>query len=259
VLPPGSAWIVELRGIDKRFGAVLALGSVDFECAAGEIVGLVGDNGAGKSTLVKVVSGALPPDAGQIFFEGRAVTVSGPADAARLGIATVHQDLALCPNLDVVANLFLAREVTSAGAAGLLRRLEEIPMERQAGAVLTRLGTPMPNLRSSVAALSGGQRQSVAVARALLGSPRLVVLDEPTAALGVAAAAEVLDLVRRLRDHGLGVILVSHNLGQVFAVSDRIVVLRLGRRVATFRTTDSAPDVVVAAMTGSTLQQEIGA
>ncbi|MGH8884787.1 MAG: ATP-binding cassette domain-containing protein [Egibacteraceae bacterium] len=240
-----SAPLLELRGVDKRFGAVHALTGVDFECHAGEVVALVGDNGAGKSTLAKIIAGILPPDHGEIRFEGRPVAINSPKSAAALRIASVYQDLALCDNLDVVANLYLGREVTGGGW------LYETEMERSAIALLHSMSVTIPDVRTPVASLSGGQRQSVAVARATMGRPKLVILDEPTAALGVAQTRQVLDLIRRLREQGLGVVVISHNLVEVFAVSDRIVVLRLGRRAKTFRTSQTTAEDVVSAITGA--------
>jgi D-xylose transport system ATP-binding protein len=240
-----SAPLLELRGIDKRFGAVQALKEVNFECHAGEVVALVGDNGAGKSTLAKIIAGILPADRGEIRFEDRSVTMNNPKSAAALRISTVYQDLALCNNLDVVANLYLGREVTGGG------RLDEITMEQDAIALLHQLSIAIPDVRAPVASLSGGQRQALAVARATLGRPKLVVLDEPTAALGIMQTQQVLDLIRRLREQGLGVVMISHNLVEVFAVSDWIVVLRLGRRVETFRTSKATTEDVVSAITGA--------
>jgi D-xylose transport system ATP-binding protein len=239
-----------LESISKRFGAVQALSDVDFECDAGEVVALVGDNGAGKSTLVKVVAGTNPADSGRITFDGTGVHIGTPQAAAALGIATVYQDLALCDNLDVVANLYVGHE-RARGPGRNLRLLDEVGMEREALGLLERLAVRLPSLRTDVASLSGGQRQSIAVARATMGDPKLVILDEPTAALGVAQTRQVLDLIRRLRDDGLGVIVVSHNLVDVFAVADRIVVLRLGRRVATFTAAEATAEDVVAAITGA--------
>jgi D-xylose transport system ATP-binding protein len=242
--------LLQLEGISKRFGAVQALSEVDFECDAGEVVALVGDNGAGKSTLVKVIAGTQPADEGRITFDGHAVHIGSPQAAAGLGIATVYQDLALCDNLDVVANLYVGHE-RARGIGNNLRLLDEIGMEREALELLGRLSVSIPSLRTEVASLSGGQRQSIAVARATMGEPKLVLLDEPTAALGVAQTRQVLDLVDRLRSDGLGVIVVSHNLVDVFAVADRIIVLRLGRRVASFTTAETTAEAVVAAITGA--------
>jgi D-xylose transport system ATP-binding protein len=232
--------LLTARGVTKRFGAVEALVDVDFEVDAGEVVALVGDNGAGKSTLIKAISGAQPADAGEFEIGGRRVTIHSPQDAYRLGIATVYQDLSLADNLDVVANLFLGSEVTRHGT------INEAEMEHRTRDLLRQLAVgSLHDLRADAGALSGGQRQTVAIARSLLGSPRLVILDEPTAALGVIQTAQVLELVHRLRERGLGVIVISHNLDTVFDVADRIVVLRLGRRVATFdRRTTSREQVV---------------
>ena len=239
--------LLELRGISKHFGAVQALSDVDFEVYAGEVLGLVGDNGAGKSTLIKTISGIYIPDSGQFLFDGQPVTVRGPNDIARLGIATVYQDLALCDNLDVVGNLFLGRETSTGGPLPL----DEVGMEKRALGVLGRLSVRIPNVRTPIAALSGGQRQSVAVARSVMWDARLVLLDEPTAALGVAQTRQVLELIRTLRSQGLGVVVISHNLADVFEVCDRIIVLRLGRRVTTFDVRDVDRERVVAAITGA--------
>jgi D-xylose transport system ATP-binding protein len=233
-----------VSGVSKRYGAVQALDGVDLSVEAGEVVALVGDNGAGKSTLVKVVSGVITPDVGTLEFEGRPVRINRPHDAQALGISTVYQDLALCENLDVVGNLFLGAEERR---WSLLRGIR---MERRARDLLTSLDVRIRDIGAPVAALSGGQRQSVAITRALLGDPRLVILDEPTAALGVEQTAQVLDLVKRLRDRGLAVMVISHNLADVRAVSDRIVVLRLGRNAGDFRTADTSQEAIVAAITG---------
>jgi D-xylose transport system ATP-binding protein len=235
-----------MRGIGKSFGAVRALSNVDFEVYAGEVVGLVGDNGAGKSTLIKTIAGVGPADEGEIFVSGQKVTISSPQVATRLGIETVYQDLALCDNLDVVANLFLGREERS-----FLRSLDEIDMEAQTLTVLRTLDVKIPSTRSLVATLSGGQRQSIAVAKSILRKAQVVLLDEPTAALGVAQTRQVLNLIRRLRDQGLAVVVISHNLADVFEVVDRVVVLRLGRKVASFDIKATTPEQVVAAITGA--------
>jgi len=247
----GAGAILATRGVSKRFGAVQALDGVDLEVRAGEVLALVGDNGAGKSTLVKSISGIYSIDSGEIRFDGRPVSISGPEDATALGIATVYQDLALCDNLDVVANLFLGREALARGPRRLLRALDEIGMERRADELLRRLAVTIPSLRSEVGTLSGGQRQQVAVARSLLGEPRVVLLDEPTAALGVPQTRQVLGLIRRLRERGLGVVLISHNLADVFAVADRICVLRLGRVAGVFDAAGTSEEQVVAAITGA--------
>ncbi|WP_437734345.1 ATP-binding cassette domain-containing protein [Sorangium sp. So ce1335] len=239
--------ILELRGIRKRFGAVQALSGVDLEVFPGEVVALVGDNGAGKSTLIKTIAGIFPPDGGEMRFAGQPVALRGPKDASRLGIATVYQDLALCDNLDVVANLFLGREEIDP----LSRAMNEEQMERRALEVLRTLNVNIPVVRAPVAALSGGQRQSVAVARAVMGEAKLVMLDEPTAALGVAQTRQVLELISRLKQQGLGVLVISHNLADVFEVSDRIVVLRLGQLAGTFDTSAASREQVVARITGA--------
>jgi D-xylose transport system ATP-binding protein len=242
--------LLRLRGISKRFGPVQALSDVDLHVRAGEVVALVGDNGAGKSTLIKAVAGVGPADDGEIHFDGRPVRIHTPHDSAELGIAFVYQDLALCDNLDVVDNLFLGREQTRGPVRGV--PLDEIAMEQRARELLDSLAVrTLRSVRAEVGMLSGGQRQTVAIARAMLGEPRLVILDEPTAALGVAQTAQVLGLVGRLRERGLGVILISHNLADVFAVADRIVVLRLGRNGGEYPAESSHHQAVVTAITGA--------
>jgi D-xylose transport system ATP-binding protein len=237
--------VLALRGVSKRFGAVQALTDVDLDVRAGEVIALVGDNGAGKSTLVKTVAGVHPVDGGTIEWEGRPVTVARPHDAQQLGIATVYQDLALCDNLDVVANLFLGSEVRHMAV------LDEIEMEKRAMRLLDTLSIRIPSVRIPVAALSGGQRQVVAIARALIGDPKVVILDEPTAALGVEQTAQVLDLVERLRERGLGTVLISHNMADVQAVADRVAVLRLGRNNGVFEVADTSHEEIVSAITGA--------
>jgi D-xylose transport system ATP-binding protein len=222
---------------------------VDFEVYAGEVVALVGDNGAGKSTLIKCVSGAHTADTGTISVEGREVHIATPVAATHLGIETVYQDLALCDNLDVVGNMFLGREPADPGGFG---PLQELDMEERSLEVLEGLHvTTIPSVRQSVASLSGGQRQSVAISRAVMWSAKLVILDEPTAALGVEQTAQVHALIRRLCEQGLGVVVITHNLHEVFELADRIIVLRLGRRVATFEQKRTTPEEVVAAITGA--------
>jgi D-xylose transport system ATP-binding protein len=238
--------LLQLRGIHKRYGAILAVVGVDLDVYAGEVVALVGDNGAGKSTLIRTISGVGPASSGEIRFDGEPVHITKPADATRIGIATVYQDLALCDNLDVVANLFLGHEAVSA------LMLDKFVMEREARRLLDSLAVRTLNsVRSEVGSLSGGQRQTVAIARSMIGDPRLVIMDEPTAALGVAQTEQVLALVRRLRERGLGVILISHNLADVFSVADRIVVLRLGRNAGEFQVREDQRNAVVAAITGA--------
>jgi D-xylose transport system ATP-binding protein len=240
--------LLELSGVGKSFGAVRALSGVDLAIHAGEVVGLVGDNGAGKSTAIKIASGVMPHDEGQIRFRGTPVRMGSPREAIELGIAVVHQDLALCDNLDVVGNLFLGREIRDPGS----RLLDEVEMERHTAATLKRLNVgAIRDLRTPASRLSGGQRQTIAIARSLIGNPVVALLDEPTAALGVAQTREVLDAVRRLRDEGLGVMIISHSIADVFAVCDRIVVLRLGRVVANLVTADTTPSRVVELITGA--------
>ncbi len=238
---------LQLRGVSKRYGHVSALTEVDFSVDAGEVVALVGDNGAGKSTLVKAIAGTHRVDDGEILLDGVPVTVSNPTDASRLGIETVYQDLALCDNLDVTANLYLGRESRRRSSPFL----DHEGMEEQARSVIRDLAAHLPVLDKPVSALSGGQRQAIAVSRAALWGSKVVLLDEPTAALGVAQTAMVYDLVRRLRDRGLAVVVISHNMADVFAVADRISVLRLGRNAGEFLPTRDRPDQVVAAITGS--------
>jgi D-xylose transport system ATP-binding protein len=244
--------LLEIKGVTKRFGAVEALTDVDFEVHAGEVVALVGDNGAGKSTLIKAIAGIQPGDEYDATWDGESVNLNSPQDATRLGIATVYQDLALCDNLDVVANLFLGKEEVEDGPTGVARALDEIEMEQRSVELLRSLAVrTLRSVRTEVGSLSGGQRQTVAIARSMLGDPKVVILDEPTAALGVAQTRQVLDLILRLKQRGLGVVLISHNVQDVFEVADRIVVLRLGRRVATFQTAHTNQDEVVAAITGA--------
>jgi D-xylose transport system ATP-binding protein len=243
--------LLELRGVSKRFGAVQALTDVRFDVFAKEVVALVGDNGAGKSTLIKIISGIYAGDEGTALWEGREVTIRSPNDSKGLGIATVYQDLALCDNLDVVANLFLGREDARPHALGPLGVVNELTMEARAVDVLRRLSVKIPSVRIPIASLSGGQRQSVAVARSVLWDNKVVLLDEPTAALGVAQTREVLDLVKRLRDAGHGVVIISHNLADVFEVADRITVLRLGRYVGTYEARKVGREQLVALMTGA--------
>ena len=235
--------ILSLSGVSKNFGAVSALTDIELDIHPGEVVALVGDNGAGKSTLVKVLAGVHAPTSGSIRFQGQPVAMTVPSDALALGIATVFQDLALCENLDVVANIYLGQELAP-------WQLDEVAMEVKAWTLLNELAARIPSVRDVVASLSGGQRQTVAIARSLLLDPKIIMLDEPTAALGVAQTAEVLNLVERLRDRGLGVIMISHNMEDVRAVADRIVVLRLGRNNGIF-TPDASNAELVGAITGA--------
>jgi D-xylose transport system ATP-binding protein len=238
--------LLEMRGIDKSFGPVQVLHDVALSAYAGEVTALVGDNGAGKSTLVKCISGIYSADAGEFFFEGHPVTVHGPRDAAALGVEVVYQDLALCDNLDIVQNMFLGRE--KRGRGGIV--LDEDTMEQMASDTLAGLSVrTVKSLRQLVASLSGGQRQTVAIAKAVLWNSKLVILDEPTAALGVSQTAQVLELVRRLADNGLGVVLISHNMNDVFAVADRIATMYLGQMAAQVKATDVTHSQVVELIT----------
>ena len=245
-----STALLEIDGVSKKFGPVQALDRADFTVGAGEVVGLVGDNGAGKSTLVQTIAGIHSPDTGAIRFGGEQVSITRPQDATALGIATVYQDLALCDNLDVVANIFLGQEVVTGGPARATRQLDEAKMEHRAGDLLSNLAVTIPSMRTEVGTLSGGQRQQVAVARSLLGEPKVVLLDEPTAALGVPQTKQVLELIGRLRERGMGVVVISHNLANIFEIADRIVVLRLGRTAGEFQAEATTEEHVVAAITG---------
>ena len=239
-----EAPLLQLRDITKSFGSVQALTDVDFEVRNGEVMALVGDNGAGKSTLIKCIAGTHQADSGEILFEGRQVHIHGPKDAARLGIEVVYQDLALCDNLDVVQNMYLGRE------ANHWQVLRETPMEAKTLETLAGLRvTTIKSIRQTVATLSGGQRQSVAVARAVMWNSKLVILDEPTAALGVAQTEQVLALVRRLGEQGLAVVIISHNLHDIFETADRITVLRLGRNIGIYEREKTTQQEVVEAIT----------
>lgn len=270
-----SQALLETRGVSKRFGAVQALKNVDFNVYPGEVVALVGDNGAGKSTLIKGIAGIYDFDGGQILFDGKPVHIHNPRDASRLGIEVVYQDLALADNLDVVANMFLGREWNHAipvdangqtpkvnRVARLLRNLlpiNEVLMETKAIETLNDLSVmTLQSVRLPIAALSGGQRQAVAIARAVLWNSRVVILDEPTAALGVAQTHQVLELVRRLADKDLGVVLISHNLHDIFQVADRIAVMRLGQMIKTYKASETTQQEVVHAITAGQLESVSG-
>jgi D-xylose transport system ATP-binding protein len=244
-----SEHLLEVKGAFKHFGAVQALAGTNLTADVGSVMALVGDNGAGKTVMTKSIAGIYQLDAGEFLWEGSPVTISGPKDAARLGIEVVYQDLALADNLDVVENMYLGRETLST-----LHRLDEAKMERETRRVLRELSvTTLTSVRLPVASMSGGQRQSIAVAKAVLWNSKLVILDEPTAALGVAQTRQVLDLVKRLAEQGLAVILISHNMNDVFEVADRITVLRLGQTVAEFKRDETSQREVVEAITAGRL------
>jgi D-xylose transport system ATP-binding protein len=246
---------LELKGVSKSFGAVQALFEVDFHVSSGEVMALVGDNGAGKSTLIKCIAGIYSIDSGDVFFQGERVSLHGPKDSARLGIEVVYQDLALADNLDVVQNMFLGREELT----GPLRSLDEITMERRANDTLATLSvTTIRSVRQTVAGLSGGQRQSVAVAKAVMWNSKVVILDEPTAALGVAQTRQVLDLVKRLGEQGLAVVLISHNLHDIFEAATRITVLRLGRDIGVYERASTTQEEVVHAITAGVATKVAG-
>ncbi|GHK01467.1 ATP-binding cassette domain-containing protein [Streptomyces sp. NPDC003753] len=245
--------LLALRGISKRFGAVQALKDVELEVHRGEVVALLGDNGAGKSTLVRIIAGVVTADQGVIEWEGQAVQIRTPRAARHLGIATVYQNLALCDGLDVAENLYLGREQRRPGALGrLLRLMDKGGMRREARRQLDAMGIRVPDMRTPVASLSAGQRQTVAISRALLGEPKAVLLDEPTASLGVQQAGHVLDLVDELREHGVGVILISHNMGDVKALADRAAVLRLGCNNGFFHVPTTPQDRIISSIIGVT-------
>jgi simple sugar transport system ATP-binding protein len=243
--------LLEARGIVKSFGRVRALRGANFSVNRAEVVALVGDNGAGKSTLIKCLAGVEQPDAGEIQFEGRTVTIHVPTAARALGIETVYQDLALAADLDPAANLFLGREVRRGGALGWLGFLDKAEMHRRADEAFRTLGVGLQDSTAPVANMSGGQRQGVAVSRAVTWASKVVFMDEPTAALGVVQTRHVLDLIGRVRDQGISVVLISHNLPEVFEVADRIEVLRLGERVAQLKRAEVTMEDVVGAMTGA--------
>src|SRR3954464_8329557 len=248
--------LLEARGIVKSFGRVRALRGASFTVNQGEVVALIGDNGAGKSTLVKTLSGVHAPDAGEIRFEGRLATIASPEAARELGIETVYQDLALAPDLESSANLFLGREVLRGGLLGRLGVLDKGAMRERTASAFGELGVGVQDVSAPVATFSGGQRQGVAVARAVTWASKVVFMDEPTAALGVVQTRNVLDLILRVRERGLSVVLISHNMPEVFEVADRIEVLRLGERVARFRRGEVSMEDVVGAMTGALRHEE---
>ena len=247
----GGAPLLEARGIVKSFGKVQALRGADFTVRPNEVVALVGDNGAGKSTLVKTLAGVHQADGGEVLFEGRPVTIGSPLDARALGIETVYQDLALAAELDPASNLFLGRELLRAGPLGRLGFLDKRAMRRQSDEAFERLSVAIQDVDAPVATMSGGQRQGIAVSRAVMWASKVVFMDEPTAALGVVQTRNVLDLIGRVKEQGLSVVLISHNMPEVLAVADRVEVLRLGERVAQFERGDVSMEEIVGAMTGA--------
>jgi simple sugar transport system ATP-binding protein len=247
---------LQARELRKSYGSVQALRGASFDLSAGEVVALIGDNGAGKSTLVKCLSGVEQPDSGEILIDGKPVVLDSPNTARRHGIETAYQDLAVAPDLDPAANLFLGRERFRPGVLGKLGMLDKAAMRREAAEHFARLGVTLQDLDVPIGSLSGGQRQSVAVARSVVWASRVVFLDEPTAALGVVQRERVLEVIRRVRDTGVAVVLISHNMPEVLAVADRIEVLRLGTRVARFTASDVTLEQLVAAMTGALTQEE---
>jgi simple sugar transport system ATP-binding protein len=244
--------VLEARNLTRRFGQVTALDGADFEVHAGEVVALIGDNGAGKSTLVKALSGNLEVDSGEVFYKGVAQDIDSPTKASHLGIETVYQDLALAPHLDPAQNMFMGRETMRPGLLGRLGFMDDKSMRAEARAAFERLGATVRSLDAPVGSMSGGQRQAIAIARAVYWASEVVFLDEPTAALGVRQTANVLATVRRVAEQGVGVVFISHSMPHVMEVSDRVQVLRMGSRVATYRTQDTSMEELVAAMTGAT-------
>ncbi len=246
-----SAPLFEATGLKRRFGRVQALDDADFDVEAGEVVALIGDNGAGKSTLVKALTGNLDVDAGEVLFEGQQVHFATPHDASRLGIEVVHQDLALAPHLDSAQNMFLGRELMRPGIFGRLGFMDNTRMREDAAKAFTELGSAVRSVVVPVGTMSGGQKQTVAIARAVAWANRVLFLDEPTAALGVLQTRNVLNTIKRVRDRGIAVVLISHSMPHVLDVADRIQVLRLGRRVATYQAADTSVEELVGAMTGA--------
>ncbi|MFC4222894.1 ATP-binding cassette domain-containing protein [Lysinibacter cavernae] len=243
--------ILEARGLTRSFGNVRALDSVDFDVNAGEVVALIGDNGAGKSTLVKALSGSLALDSGTILYDGNEVNLPDPTAASALGIETVYQDLALAPHLNPVQNMFLGREISAPGLGGKFGFMDKKTMKERSKTAFNDLGATVRSLTEPVGSMSGGQRQAIAIARAIAWAKGVVFLDEPTAALGVVQTKNVLETIRRVRDKGVGVVFISHSMPHVIEVADRIQVLRLGRRVATYRASETSMEELVGAMTGA--------
>jgi ABC-type sugar transport system ATPase subunit len=250
--------ILECKSLTKRFGGLVAVDEVSMALKMGEVVGLVGDNGAGKSTLIKMISGVYQPNEGDIYFEGRQVTFAGPREARDMGIETIYQDLALAENLDVGSNIFLGREMKNHYLGGTIKTLDRTKMRSESSKVLKRLDIHIPSLSQQIRNLSGGQRQGVAIARAIYWNAKMVIMDEPTAALGVSEQHKVLKLIRSLAEQGVPVIVISHNMQDVFAVADRIVVMRRGKKVGELIAKDSTPDEVVSLMVGAEAVHEMG-
>lgn len=252
------SYVLEARGVYKRYGHVEALRGADFNISAGEVVSLIGDNGAGKSTLVRILAGSEAPDGGELFFEGRPVVLDSPSASKALGIETVYQDLALAAHLDPVRNIFLGREVMKPGLLGHMGFMDNAAMQAQGKQVLSGLGATVRNFSGPVGAMSGGQKQAIAVCRAAAWAKKVIFLDEPTAALGVVQTRNVLDLIRRVRDTGIAVVLISHSMPHVMEVSDRITVMRRGSTVATYAPKETNMKQLVGAMTGAVEAGEVG-
>ena len=250
--------ILRAENLTKRFGGLVAVDNVSLHVNVGEVVGLVGDNGAGKSTLIKMISGVYRPDAGEVYFNGHQLTFSGPREARDMGIETIYQDLALAENLDVGSNIFLGREVKRPHLGGLIQTLDRQKMREESADVLSRLEIHVPSLTQQIRNLSGGQRQAVAIARSIYWNARLMIMDEPTAALGVTEQRKVLTLVRTLCDQGVPVIIISHNMQDVFAVADRIVIMRRGKKVGERSAAQTTPDEIVSLMVGAEAVHEMG-
>ena len=250
--------ILQCVNLTKRFGGLVAVDDVSLDLFPGEVVGLVGDNGAGKSTLIKMVSGVYQPNDGEIFFEGKRVTFAGPRAARDLGIETIYQDLALAENLDVGSNIFLGREILRPYLGGMVKTVNRAKMREESIAILARLDIQIPSLSQQIRNLSGGQRQAVAIARTIYWNARLVIMDEPTAALGVSEQHKVLKLIRSLAGQGVPVIVISHNMQDVFAVADRIIVMRRGKKVGELVAKETTPDEVVSLMVGAEAVHEMG-
>lgn len=248
--------LFEARGLSRRFGRVQALDGADFDVAAGEVVALIGDNGAGKSTLVKALTGNLDVDSGEVLFNGQQVHFTTPHDASDVGIEVVHQDLALAPHLDSAENMFLGREIMRPGLLGKLGFMDNTAMREKAARSFTELGSAVRSVVVPVGAMSGGQKQSVAIARSVAWADKVLFLDEPTAALGVVQTHNVMETIKRVRDRGLAVVLISHSMPHVLEVADRVQVLRLGRRVATYTAADTTVEELVGAMTGALDKKE---